>query len=72
MGLTQPIARDHKGKMPENWQHQIASEIGDVLWYCSALASDINVPLSEIAYNNLQKLGKRKKSGTIGGSGDNR
>ena len=66
------IARDHKGKMPENWQHQIASEIGDVLWYCSALASDINVPLGEIAYNNLQKLGKRKKSGTIGGSGDSR
>ena len=66
------IARDHWGKMPENWRHQIASEIGDVLWYCSALASDINVPLGEIAYNNLQKLGKRKKSGTIGGSGDSR
>jgi len=66
------IARDHKGKMPEDWRHQIASEIGDVLWYCSALASDINVPLGEIAYNNLQKLGKRKKSGTIGGSGDSR
>ena len=49
-----------------------SSEIGDVLWYCAALADDLNLTLGMIASQNLAKLQKRKDKGTIGGSGDNR
>jgi len=43
-----------------------------VLWYCAALATDLNLTLGMIASQNEKKLSARKKSGTIGGSGDNR
>jgi hypothetical protein len=42
------------------------------LWYISALASDLDISLNEIAENNLQKLASRKERNVIGGSGDNR
>jgi NTP pyrophosphatase (non-canonical NTP hydrolase) len=31
-------------------------EIGDVLWYCAALASDLHVNLDLVAHENLAKL----------------
>ena len=30
---------------PDTWREDIASEIGDVLWYCAALATDLNLTL---------------------------
>ena len=51
---------------------EVASEIGDVLWYCAALARDIGFDLDTIAKENISKLRSRKKRGTIGGEGDNR
>jgi len=50
----------------------IASEIGDVLWYCAMLATEVGVPLNEIMKENLKKLHSRKERGTLHGSGDNR
>ena len=50
----------------------IASEIGDVLWYCAMLATEVGVPLNEIMKDNLKKLHSRKERGTLHGSGDNR
>ena len=58
--------------MPYYWQEQLASEIGDVLWYCAALASDLDISLSVIAKQNKDKLEARLKKGTIQGSGDKR
>ena len=66
------IIRDGIKDQPEDWRQQIAKEIGDVLWYCAALAYDLNVPLSLIAAQNKDKLLARKEKGTLGGSGDNR
>ena len=66
------IIRDGIDKQPEDWREQLASEIGDVLWYCAALARDLNIPLSQIAAQNRDKLAARKEAGTIGGSGDKR
>ena len=40
----------------------IAFEIGDVLWYCATLAQDLDVPLSVIATQNLDKLEDRNYS----------
>lgn len=51
---------------------ELASEIGDVLWYCAALARDLGFDLSSIAQENYSKLSGRKERGTIGGSGDTR
>lgn len=50
----------------------IAAEIGDVLWYVSALARDLNIDLHDIAMQNLEKLYSRKARGTLGGNGDKR
>ena len=66
------LVRDGPDKRPETWREDIASEIGDVLWYCAALASDLNLTLGMIAAQNLAKLQGRKDKGTIGGSGDTR
>tara|TARA_R110000803_G_scaffold52770_1_gene108555 strand:- start:51 stop:428 length:378 start_codon:yes stop_codon:yes gene_type:complete len=66
------LVRDGPLNRPEDWREQIASEIGDVLWYCAALASDLNLTLGMIASQNEEKLLARKEAGTIGGSGDTR
>lgn len=50
----------------------MASELGDILWYFSNLAFDERIDLAYIANHNLQKLEDRKNRGTLGGSGDNR
>ena len=50
----------------------IASEIGDVLWYCAMMAKEVGVPLNTIMQENLKKLHGRKERGTLQGSGDTR
>lgn len=66
------IVRDGPENMPKDWREQLASEIGDVLWYCAALASDLNLTLGQIAGQNLNKLAQRKEANTLSGSGDKR
>jgi NTP pyrophosphatase (non-canonical NTP hydrolase) len=66
------LIRDGPDKRPLTWREDISYEIGDVLWYCSELADNINYTLGMIAAQNLAKLQKRKAKGTIGGSGDTR
>ena len=50
----------------------VGLELGDVLWYISALADDLGVTLEEVAQANVDKLTSRKERNMIGGSGDNR
>ncbi len=66
------IIRDGKKSLPDDWQEQLASEIGDVLWYCAALARDLDMSLATIMAANLDKLKTRQEQGTLGGSGDKR
>lgn len=66
------LIRDGVEKAPDTWRHDIAAEIGDVLWYCAALANDLNIPLAQIAAQNKEKLEARKERGTLGGAGDTR
>ena len=66
------LMRDGLENMPPTWRDDIASEIGDVLWYCAALATDLNLSLGTIAGLNQAKLHKRMSENKIGGSGDDR
>ncbi len=50
----------------------ISKELGDVLWYISAICNDLNLKLDDVATGNIEKLLKRKENGTISGSGDDR
>ena len=56
----------------KDYRQTVASEIGDVLWYCAVLASDIGYELSDIAFSNTVKLQDRMNRGVIGGNGDTR
>jgi len=66
------IMRDQDGSPTPEQKHEIAKELGDVLWYLATLATELNSHLGCIAGANLEKLADRKKRNTLGGSGDNR
>lgn len=66
------VMRDDAGEFSETKREEIAKELGDVLWYCAALASELDLDLGEVAQLNLDKLSSRHARGKIGGSGDNR
>ena len=66
------LIRDGPDNRPLTWREDIGYEIGDVMWYCSELADNLNLTLGMIAAQNLAKLQKRKDKGTLGGSGDTR
>lgn len=53
-------------------KEDITKELGDVLWYLTALASAFDIPLSWVAEANLIKLEDRKQRGVLQGNGDNR
>ncbi len=50
----------------------IKEELGDVLWYCSQLAKELDIDMNEVAESNLKKLADRQKRGVISGNGDKR
>lgn len=56
----------------EGVRHDIALELGDLLWYVAQVASEIGYGLGEIALMNLNKLEDRANRGVIRGDGDNR
>jgi NTP pyrophosphatase (non-canonical NTP hydrolase) len=50
----------------------VAKELGDVLWYVSASASELGYTLEQIAIGNIDKLLDRQARGVIKSEGDNR
>lgn len=51
---------------------EILKELGDVVFYATALANIYGKGLQEVIELNIQKLDDRQKRGTLKGSGDNR
>lgn len=51
---------------------ELIKEIGDVLWYLDAMASELNVSLEHIAQENARKLDDRARRGVLKSEGDNR
>lgn len=66
------VLRDNSGEFTPEKKEEIAYELGDILWYCAALANDLGYTLGELAQANLDKLKSRQERNVIGGSGDNR
>jgi len=66
------IYRDKDGHFSQEDREAVAKEIGGVLWYCAALATDLGLNLDDIAKTNLKQLRSRKERGTIAGDGDDR
>jgi NTP pyrophosphatase (non-canonical NTP hydrolase) len=70
------VIRDEKAMtvddMQESTRHEVAKELGDVLWYVAQLSSELGYQLEDLAQGNLDKLANRAERGTLQGSGDNR
>jgi len=66
------VIRDKKGKIDGETKEAIKKELGDVLWYISQIASELNLSLDDIAESNIEKLFSRMKRDKLKGSGDNR
>lgn len=56
----------------DEFNGHLMKELGDILWFISALADDLDIRLSDVALLNIRKLESRMKRGTIQGSGDDR
>ena len=44
-------------------REKLRNELGDVLWYVATLASDLGIPLSDVASANVDKLRRRYPEG---------
>lgn len=66
------VIRDHQGILTDAHRTELVKELGDVLWYLSSVASELDVSLDEVAETNIKKVTDRKKRGTLHGEGDNR
>src|SRR5690606_29448658 len=69
-GLTGKFLADEE--MVASRRDSVIKELGDVLWYIAAAASELGISLDEVAEMNIAKLNDRKERGVLGGSGDNR
>ena len=66
------IWRDDDGKITDDKVKQLKKELGDVLWYVSQVATELELNLGEIAKLNIDRLQSRQKRGTLTGDGDDR
>jgi NTP pyrophosphatase (non-canonical NTP hydrolase) len=66
------VLRDYDGVFTDELKLNIAKEIGDVLWYITALSRDLGFSLEEVAKMNVDKLESRRQRNVISGSGDDR
>jgi NTP pyrophosphatase (non-canonical NTP hydrolase) len=66
------IMRDRYGYISAEDHDALVKELGDVLWYLSQLATELDIQLADVAALNLAKLSSRKTRGVIHGDGDDR
>lgn len=71
-GKLKKVLRDSNGVVTDEARAAIAKELGDLLWYVSQTASELDLDLGEVAEGNLRKLAGRAERGTLQGSGDDR
>ena len=71
-GKIKKLHRDFDGEVTDDYRKELGKEMGDVLWYLSALCEKFDLKLEDIAQGNIDKLYSRKERGQIKGNGDNR
>jgi NTP pyrophosphatase (non-canonical NTP hydrolase) len=74
-GEVGEFANKVKKKLRDNRKldkEDLKSELGDILWYTSAVATDLGLNLEDVASKNIKKLRERYRRNKIKGSGDNR
>lgn len=71
-GKIKKVIRDDDGIISEEKMEDIKKELGDVLWYVAQLATELKIPLNDVAEYNIEKLQSRMERGVIKGSGDER
>ena len=64
------VYRDDAGILTTEARWKLADELGDVLWYVAAVASEIGIELQTVSELNLSKLAARKASNSLHGAGD--
>ena len=71
-GKIKKVFRDKDGEISTETREVLKAELGDVLWYISQVATELELSLDEIAEYNIKKLLSRLERGTIKGDGDTR
>lgn len=66
------VIRDKNSIMDKETKMTIEKELGDVLWYVSQLASELDLSLNQIAEKNIEKLSSRFERNKLHGNGDDR
>jgi NTP pyrophosphatase (non-canonical NTP hydrolase) len=66
------LQRNQSGKISDDDKAELLKELGDVLWYLSAITHYLDESLGKVAESNLDKLADRKRRGVIKSQGDNR
>lgn len=65
MEKLKKLLRDDDGNITEEKLDALKKEIGDVLWYLAALATELELSLNDIAEDNIKKLQSRKERGVL-------
>jgi NTP pyrophosphatase (non-canonical NTP hydrolase) len=71
-GKVKKIFRDKGGVISAEDRDALKHELGDVLWYLTQIATELDLTLEEVAETNIEKLFSRLERNQIKGSGDNR
>lgn len=66
------VLRDSDSEWADDKRVALLGELGDPLWYITALADDLGFTLQEVVDANYAKLTSRKERGVLQGSGDDR
>ena len=69
--IAEKVKKSFRDKVPLNRDDMI-KELGDVLFYVTALSNYIDSNLAEVLETNMRKLDDREARGVLGGNGDNR
>jgi NTP pyrophosphatase (non-canonical NTP hydrolase) len=64
--------RDDEEYLSPERRHEIAQELGDIMWYLTSLCNELGVSLTHIMELNVEKLTSRKERNVIKGDGDDR
>ena len=66
------VWRDKNNVVSDDDKTEIKKEMGDVLWYLSQLATELEIDFEDVANTNILKINSRLERHKLNGDGDNR